>query len=217
MEQIALTATPRQGSGKGAARKLRAQGLVPAVLYGADREATSLSVKLRELEKVLRQVQGRTAFLSLEMGESEPAMAVVREIQRDALGKKYLHLDFYEVRRDQVLQMDVPLEFVGEALGLEQGGVMEIQTRYLTVEGTVLTIPENITVDLSHLDVGDSIHVEQIELPEGLGLITDPTVAVASCVIPTVVEEPEAEEAEEGEAEGEGEGEGEAEKAESDE
>ena len=213
MEQIALSATPRQGSGKGAARKLRAQGLVPAVLYGPAREAISLSVKLRELEKVLRQVQGRTAFLSLEMGEAEPAMAVVREIQRDALGKRYLHLDFYEVRRDQVLQMEVPLEFVGEAAGLEQGGVVEIQTRTVMVEGTVLTIPENITVDLSALQVGDSIHVEQIELPEGLGLITDPSVAVASCVVPMVVEETGAE----GEEEGEGEAgdEAEAEQAES--
>jgi large subunit ribosomal protein L25 len=187
------------------ARKLRAAGQIPAVLYGAGREATSLCVKLTELEKVLRQVHGRTAFLSLELGEAEPALAVLRELQTDALGKRYLHLDLYEVKRDQSLQLEVTLDFEGEAAGTEQGGVIEIQTREITVEGTVLTIPEKLTVDLSALEVGDSIHVEQIALPEGVTLVTDATVAVASCVMPAVVEEEEPEE--EGEEEGESEAE----------
>ena len=205
MQQIPLSVTRRQGAGKSLARKLRAAGSVPAVIYGAGREAESLSIALGDLEKLLRQVSGQTAFLSLLIDDETPRMAVIRDIQTDYLGQKPVHVDFYEVKADQELTLDVSIEFIGTPKGSEEGGLLDVQNHTVSVQGTVTSIPESLQLDVSELDIGDTIHASELELPEDVSLAIDSGVVIASCYIPavTVEEEPE-EELEEGEeAEGE--------------
>ncbi len=200
MEQIPLTATRRQGSGKSLARKLRAAGSIPAVIYGTGREAESLAIALGDMEKLMRQVSGQTAFLSLHIDDEEPRMAVVRDIQTDYLGQKPLHVDFYEVKADQQLTLDVSIELTGIPKGSEEGGLLDVQNRTISIQGTVTSIPESIELDVSDLDVGDTIHASDLELPEDVSLAIDGSAVIVSCYIPavTVEEEPE-EELEEGE------------------
>lgn len=204
MEQIPLSVTRREGTGKGHARKLRAAGFIPAVIYSAGREAENVSVAIRDLEKVLRQISGLTAFLSLKLDQSQPRLAVIREIQTDYLGKKPVHLDFYEVKADQELTMDVPVELVGTPKGADDGGVLDTQSYTVSVQGTVATIPERLELDISRMEIGDTIHAANLTLPEGVSLITDESVVIVSCYIPAAAEEGLGEELGEGE-EGEGE------------
>lgn len=205
MEQIPLSVTRRQGAGKSLARKLRAAGSIPAIIYGSGREAESLSIALGDLEKLLRQVSGQTAFLSLLIDDEKPRMAVIREIQTDYLGKQPLHVDFYEVKADQELTLDVTIEFIGTPKGSEEGGLLDVQNHTVSVQGTVTSIPESLQLDVSELGIGDTIHASELELPQGVSLAIDEGVVIASCYIPAVsAEEVSEEELEEGEeAEGE--------------
>lgn len=210
MEQIPLAATSREGAGKGAARRLRAAGEVPAVIYGAGKEADMLSVAQRDLEKVLRSVTGSIAFLALKVDEGSPRTAILQQLQTDPLGRKLLHVDFYEVRPDQKLTLDVALVYVGEAKGAGEGGVLSIAEHTLTVQGTVGDIPDSIEVDVTELEIDDAIYLRDLTMPEGVEAVADDELMLVAVNPPAL---PEEEPEEEGEGEGE-EGEEEAAEAE---
>ena len=199
MQQIPLTASLRQEAGKGFARRLRSQGQVPAVIYGKAGGNTRLSVQAFDLLKVLSQSSGSSALLSLSIGgENDPRLAVLQELQTDSLGKKIQHVDFLEVRPDQELTVDVTLEYEGEARGAAEGGIVSISLYTVPVRGKVADIPDSVSVDISALMIGDSIHVSQLQVPSTVSVEAEDDTLLVSCLRPALELEPE-ETGEEGE------------------
>lgn len=213
MEQIPLAVTTRTETKKGAARRLRAEGMVPAVIYGAGKGNTLLSVAVSDLIKVFKQAGGTTAFLALNVeGEGTPRLALMHEVQADTLGRKPVHVDFLEIRPDQEQVIEVPLEFVGTPAGAEEGGVMTVAAYTLAVRGLLAAIPDSIEVDVSGLNINDSIFAEDISVPGDVRAVIDENHVVVSVQPPTLAalpeEEAEGEELEGEEAEGEAQAEG---------
>lgn len=215
METV-LKAQARVGRGKGAARKLRAQGLVPGVLYGHGVEAVSISLSGKEVQQFFRQSHGAAMVVDLEV-DGAMHMVIPREVQRDHLHGRYIHIDFLEVRRDEKVKMSVEIHEVGEAAGVKTGGVLEHHLRDVEIECLPGDVPEQIDADVSELELGDMIRVRDIVVPSGVTILTDPDTPVISVITPAalrteadlllpgeegaVVEEaPEAEEGVEGEA-----------------
>ena len=202
----ALVADQRDATGKGAARKLRAVGRIPAVLYGRGVESKAISVDPNALQRLLQSGgAGMNTLIELSL-DGTARTVLVKEFQRDPVRGYPLHTDFYLVELDKKVEVSVPIHLTGRPQGVELGGILDHPLREIELECLPRAIPESIDVDVSALDVGDSIHVRALELPEGVSVHTDVNLAVASVVAPVVVEEPVAEEVEEGEeavAEGE--------------
>jgi len=189
MEQIPLAAVHRAGSGKSVTRKLRAVGQIPAVIYSAGHPAENLTVAMTDLEKVLRRVTGDTAFLSLKIDDGDPRMAVMRELQNDYMGRKVLHVDFYEVKADQKITLDVPLEFTGTAKGVNLGGVLTAAMHSVRLRGRMADLPDSIGVDVSDLGLGDGIQLSELPLPAGVEAVFDSNDVVVHCVEPMEAKE----------------------------
>jgi len=211
----ALVAELRDATGKGVARKLRAAGLIPAVVYGKGAETKAISVDPSALQRLLQSGgAGINTLIDLSV-DGTTRTVLVKELQRDPVRGRPLHTDFYLVDLDQKVEVSVPIRLVGRPPGVELGGILDHPLREIELECLPRAIPESVDVDVSELDVGQSVHVRDLELPEGSTVRTDVNLAVASVIAPVAVEEPVVEELEEGEealAEGE---EGEAESAES--
>ncbi|MEW5911957.1 MAG: 50S ribosomal protein L25 [Thermodesulfobacteriota bacterium] len=211
MEQIPLAVIRRESSGKEAAKKMRFAGSIPAVLYSGGQESQKLTVAMNDLEKVLRGVTGGTAFLSLAINDEPPRMAVIKQLQYDYLGKRVLHADFYEVSADQELTMDIPLSLLGEPKGMG-GGAMLSQSAYtVAVVGKVADIPDELTIDVSSMEVDDALHAQDIALPAGVRLASEENFQIVSLheavlAVEAPAAEAEAAEGEEAAAEGAAEG-----------
>lgn len=199
-KQVALAARARSGDGKSEARRLRREGRVPAIAYGADLEATPLSVDALDLYRALRTDAGTNAILRLEL-DGGSHLALAREIQRHPVRREILHVDFVTVSQDVKVTVDVPIVLVGEAPGVEEGGVADQTLHTASIEVLPLEVPDQVTLDVSDMQIGDVKRVSDLDLPSGAAVLDDPETSVVSVVPPTVepVEE-EAEEAVEGEA-----------------
>lgn len=209
MEQIPLAAARRESTGKGPARQMRLEGQVPAILYSGGQEAAKLAIDKAEIDRMLRVSSGGTAFLSLSIGDDAPRMAVIKELQFDYLGKNVLHADLYEVRADQELTIDVPIELVGEPKGMTTGTLLS-QTAYTApVVGTVASIPDSLSLDVSEMEIGDALYSDDLTLPEGAKLESEETFMIANLSEAVLALEEEEEEGEEELAEGEEAAEGE--------
>jgi len=211
-----LKAKTRDGSGKGAARKLRADGLVPAVLYGEKKGSRLLSLEERELDALFRHhgLGSHLVDLDVEGEAGGPALVLIREIQQHPSRRTLLHLDLQHVSATKKIHLTVPVALKGEPAGVKTGGgVLELLARELEIQCLPDNIPSEIEVDVTALEIGDSVHVSDLALSD-LTILNSPETAVATVVRPTVVSEPSAEagkEAAEGEAaEGEAAPEGEA-------
>ena len=176
----------RADSGKGVARKLRAAGRVPAVFYGHDQEATPLSVDAREMIHVLRSSGGSNVLLDL-MVDGTAHLAMPREIQRDHIHNKLIHIDFLAVSRTETITVDVPVIEFGEAAGVKEGGVVEHHLRDLHVECLPQDVPERLEVDITALNIGDMIHVRDVPVPAGVTVLTNPDDAVLSVITPAAL------------------------------
>jgi large subunit ribosomal protein L25 len=181
-----LEAERRENSGKGVARKLRAAGRVPAVFYGHDQEATRLSVDSREMVHVLHSSGGSNVLLDLIV-DGKPHLAMPREIQRDHIHNKLIHIDFLAVSRTETITVDVPVIEVGEAAGVKEGGVVEHHLRDLHVECLPQDVPERLEVDITELNIGDMIHVRDVPVPAGVTVLTNPDDAVLSVITPAAL------------------------------
>jgi large subunit ribosomal protein L25 len=194
-----LDATRRQADGKGAARRLRAAGKVPAVVYGRAMEPVAVAVDSRELYHVLHTEAGSNVLIDLRVGR-ERHLAMPREIQRDHIKGRFIHVDFLEVRRDVKITVDVPIELVGESHGVKEGGVVEHHLWDIKLECLPGDVPERIEIDISRLGIGDSIRVADLTTPGGTIIVSDPESAVVAVVPPPILRlEEELEEAVEGE------------------
>ncbi len=205
MSEYQLAAEPRTDTGKGAARRARAGGRVPAVLYGHGIEPRHLTVDARQFGQALRS-GGANALLQLQLG-GDRHLALAREIQRHPVRGSYTHVDFLVVRRGEVVTVAVPVHLVGDAPGVVQGGILDQDVHQLSVEAEVTSVPEVIDGDVSGLQIGDVLRVGDLKPPAGVTVLDDPEAPVASVVAPTVEPVEVEEEAAEGEAEAEAEGE----------
>jgi len=199
MSEYKLAAENRSEAGKGAARRLRASGRVPAVLYGHGTKPQHLSVDARQFGQALRTDAGVNVLISLEVGRDQH-LALAKEIQRHPVRGNFIHVDFIQVRRGEKVHVQVPVHLVGEAPGAREGGIVDQDLYQLNVEAEVTAVPEAVEADVSGLGIGDVLRVADLKAPGGAVILDDAEASVVSVVAPTVEAEPEAEEAEEGEA-----------------
>jgi large subunit ribosomal protein L25 len=199
MEQIQVEAFIRNQSGKGPARTLRRSGQIPAIFYGPETKPISLYVRQMDLEKIFKKHSGENLFFQVQLkGEhqEESRTAMLKELQKDPVSRAYLHVDFYEVSLTKELEVEVGLRIVGKPKGVEKGGMLQEARRDLQIRCLPRNIPEYIEVDVSGLDIGDSIHVRDLKLAEELRILNDPQTTLVTVVAP--IEEKAAEEAKAG-------------------
>ena len=202
MEIHPLKAQTRNSAGKGTARRLRQEGRIPAVLYGPDIDSMPLSVSIYDIEQLLKKINYAQALLKLQIedGNYPPKTVMIREIQTEPLGQNFRHMDLYELDMKRKQVITVPVVTTGVSKGVEEGGILQIIRRELDVQCLPSDIPEQITIDISNLDVGESVHVEEVEVEGDVEILHDVNFTILTVVAPKMPEEAEEEaEAEEGE------------------
>jgi large subunit ribosomal protein L25 len=188
--QVSLKAGRREPKGKGGARKLRALGDVPAVLYGAGAEPVSIRLNAHEAELLFRSISVDNTLINLEVeGEKAPVVTLVREIQTHPARAALLHVDFYRVQMDVEVELEVPLHLDGTAAGVKEGGVVDQPIHDLPVRCLPSDIPEAIHVDVSNLNIGDLLRVKDLVVPKGVTILLDGERTVCSVQVPTKLEE----------------------------
>ena len=206
MELIELKTNKRTATGNGPARRLRQSGRIPAVYYGPNTEPVLLSVNKNDLEQVLKKGGIGQVMLNLVIqknGETLNMPAMIKELQTHPVSRNFIHVDFYEIKMDRKITVKVPVTTTGVAKGVELGGILQIVRRELEVECLPLAVPESIVIDVTDLDIGDSVHVGKISLEGEIEILEDDNRTVVTILHPKLEEEekPEEEEAEEGAAE----------------
>jgi large subunit ribosomal protein L25 len=189
MATVSLSAKTRDTIGTGNARKLRQQGEVPAVIYGHSREATSLSLNTRDVEKLLAQIAGTSTVVELTV-DGRTARTLIREVQRHPFKRQVLHVDFQELVAGEKVTLRVPLRFHGTPIGVrESGGILEETMHQISLRVDPSTIPDHIDVDVGALTIGHSIHVRDLTLPAGAEVMDDEDATVALVSAPRAVVE----------------------------
>jgi large subunit ribosomal protein L25 len=189
-DAVKITVQPRdaaknRGTGTRAARKLRGRGLIPAVIYGHKEAVVPITVTRDDVWRLVK-APGRLADLELD-GKAETVL--IRDVQWDHLGKEVLHLDFARVSAEEVIETDVPLELRGHAAGIAAGGIVEHVVHTLRVTCRAGSIPDSLKADISHLQVGDGLHVRELVLPSDVTVKADPDLLLVHVIVRAVVEE----------------------------
>jgi large subunit ribosomal protein L25 len=196
MATASLSAKPRTDKGKGNARKLRAAGDVPGVIYGHGRQPQPLTVNAREFDRLADRVRITSTVIELAL-DGKTARTLIRELQRDPIKRTVLHIDFQELVAGEKIVVSVPLRFTGTADGVKNGGgILEEVMHSVEVRVDPSNIPDHIDVDVTPLTIGHSLHISDLTLPSGVEVTDDPeqTVVVVSApraeeeVVPAVVE-----------------------------
>jgi large subunit ribosomal protein L25 len=202
LEIFDLKTNIRIRKGNGPARSLRREGRIPAVLYGPKTEPVNLSVAAKDLENVLKEGTAGQILLNLivENGETFNRPAMIKEVQRNPLSRDFLHVDFYEIDMKRKIVVPIPVVTTGKSKGVEAGGMLQVIRRELEVLCMPSQIPDCIEIDITDLDMGDSIHVEDIPLQGDLEVVHDVNFTVATVLSPKAVEVEEELEGEEEEA-----------------
>jgi large subunit ribosomal protein L25 len=203
LDLIELKTNIRTTTGNGPARRIRMTGQIPAVLYGPKTEPVLLSVNKSDLELVFKKGGIGQVILNLviqQNGETTTRPAMIKELQTHPVSRNFIHIDFYEIKMDQKITAKIPVVTTGIAKGVELGGMLQIIRRELEVECLPLAVPEFIEIDISDLDIGDSIHVGDIRVEGEIEFLEDDNYTVVTVLSPKLEEEEE-EEAEEEEAE----------------
>lgn len=204
MELQPLKVTTRAESGKGGARQVRRSGNVPGVLYGLSGDSVQLKVDAREFDLLLQGSQGAHALVQLEF-EGQPELsipAMIKDIQYHPVRDHVMHTDFLRIDLSKKIHTSVPIRFEGNSRGVIEGGVIDYQTREVEVSCLPMEVPDAIVINIEALEIGDSIHVRDLLIPDNVDLLTSVDRAVAAVHAPRVIVEEVAEE-EEALAEGE--------------
>ena len=190
MELIDLKAKLRQETGKGMARTLRRSERVPAIVYGSKVDPVMLSIGTVEFDKIVRDNGIQGVFLKLAVdGESKKTRTVMlKEVQMDVFQKEYLHVDFHEIDMEAKVSVEVPVRIVGEAKGVIEGGVLQIIRRELVVLCKPADVPDDIAIDVSDMEIGDAVHLEEIVLDEKVEIPHEVDFTVVTLVPPTAEE-----------------------------
>jgi len=192
MAVIPLGGTRREDLGKGGARKARAAGHIPAVLYGHGKEPVPVSIAAREFDLALRSHKGGNPIVNLAVGGGEYT-ALIRAVQYDPLTHDVLHLDFQHISLTETIEVKVAVHLTGLPIGVKDGGgILETILREIEVRCLPTAIPAAIEVDVSHLNIGDSVHIREVTVPN-VTILNDGAETIATVVPPTVMEEKPAE------------------------
>src|SRR5271155_4110515 len=183
-ESVLLPTQPRSSSGTHEARRMRKQGLIPAVIYGHKEDTVSVTVNRDDLHKIIRQ-HIRVVDLDAS-GKTEKAL--IRDVQWDHLGHDILHVDFARVAADERIKIEVRIELRGSAPGVTAGGVLDQPIHSLMVECLAIAVPESIRVPIGELQIGLAVHVKELKLPEGVTPAVDPEAIVVQVAAPKVEE-----------------------------
>jgi large subunit ribosomal protein L25 len=184
MELIELSVAKRESTGKGAARKLRADNVIPGIIYGAKIEPVKVSIDVNTFDKVIREHGTTGLFFDLKVEGETGRMVMLKEIQMDPFGLRYLHIDFHEIDMDATVSIVVPVEVEGISAGVKEGGMVQIIRRDLEVICKPKDTPESIKLDISELEIGDSIHVADIDLGAEIEIPFDTNFTVVTIVPP---------------------------------
>ena len=197
-ERVKLEVQQRETRGSAATRRLRREGLIPGVLYGRGNAPHPFCVPERELRKALTGPAGLHAILDVVLdGQKTTHASILKDYQADVITGRLAHIDLQEVRLDQPIQAQVVIELVGEAQGSVEGGVLSQVSREINVEALPLEVPERIEVDVTAMQMGDTLRLSEIVVPEGVKFLDDPEeTVIATVTVPTQIVEPEPEEEE---------------------
>jgi len=200
MAIIQLDSKKRTVTGKGSARKLRSVGRLPVILYGPETSPIMLSLDYKQLQKILRGKSAENIIFDLKIdsnGTNQSMRVMIKEIQKDPVTRDYLHVDFYEISMEKELEVDIPVYLVNTPIGVSEGGILEHIRRELKISCMPKNLVDKIEIDVSGLAIGESLHMEDIDLPPGLKSIEDGDLTIATVVAPTIEEEKIEEEGEE--------------------
>lgn len=201
MERSELEVKPREGTGKSVARKLRAQGLIPAIFYGPKQKPVPICVDPKALRQALHTKSGLNTLLGLksEVPELNGRTVMLKEFQTHPLQGGFIHADLIEIDLNSPVRVQVPIKLTGHAAGVVQGGSLEQNLWEIEIESLPLNIPDEVVVEVSSLEIGQSLHVKDLKVAEGVKILEDPEAPVASVFMPKlVVEAPAAAAAAEG-------------------
>jgi len=187
----AINVTPREKVGK-ANRRLALDNQIPAVLYGPGREPLSLAVDRHDFELFIGKHAAGSTLVDLKIeGHKKSVSAMIREVQHSAVKGNVLHIDFLEVSMDKPVHAVVTLHLVNDPAGVKAGGVLTVNLHEINIEAKPAELPETMEVDVANLELGDSVHVSDIVAPDGVAILDDPELVVASVQAPRVeLEEP---------------------------
>jgi len=203
MDQYTLSAQVRDRFGKESAKKLRQANQIPAVFYGPESDPTPLTVNYTDLEKLIKKSSGENIIIGLEIVKDknrDKKQVMLKELQMDPIKNRFIHADFYEIRMDQELVIDIPITLINSPKGVKMGGILQHIRRELTVSCLPGKIVDQLELDVSELDIGDALHIGDIPLPEGITAVDEDNLTIATVVAPAIEEEEGVEEelAEEG-------------------
>ncbi len=186
-QDIVLSVQPRAGRGRSVVRKLRSDGLLPGVIYGPGIEPVALSVPRSELLKVLH-AHGAHPLVTVKVDGGQDYLALVKDLQIDAVKQVALHVDFHRVQADKPVQTEVEVHLIGDPAGIKLGGILDITTRLVSIEALPRDLPEKIELDVSDMEIGDVRRVSDLRAPAGVTILTDPEESLASVITPRVEE-----------------------------
>lgn len=202
-----LGAKIRTETGKGPARKLRSMGRLPAIFYGPEINPIMLSIDYMQIKKILKGKSAENIIFDLRIDSDEKSQskkAMIKELQRDPVTRDYLHVDFYEIAMGKELEVDIPVHLINTPIGVSEGGILELARRGLKVSCMPEDMVDKIDIDVSGLDIGQSLHIKDIAFPPGLKSTEDENLTIATVIAPIpTAEEEEVEEEEVEEPEGE--------------
>ncbi|MBF0491416.1 MAG: 50S ribosomal protein L25 [Deltaproteobacteria bacterium] len=185
MDQVQLTVEARKAGGKGVARRVRAAGKIPGVIYGKGFENILVQVDPKEFKTALASSStGQNTLINIKIQGHEALMAMIKDYQADVLTREYTHLDFLKIDLNKKIRVDVVIEVVGKAEGVKEGGILEIIRREVPVICLPTAIPKSIPVDVTSLKVGSSVHVNDLKLSEGIEIPHDVNYTLISIVAP---------------------------------
>jgi large subunit ribosomal protein L25 len=173
MKRFDITIADRQDIGKGANRRLRTSGQIPAVVYGTGNATRKVALNYRDFERLIATPGGETGLLDMKGDADGGGVAIIREIQRDPVTRRFLHVDLYAISMDQENEFEVAVHGVGIPVGVREGGLLETHVRTVTVRCLPADIPNVFNVDLTTLRGNQSIHVSDLQLPEKVSMVTD--------------------------------------------
>jgi large subunit ribosomal protein L25 len=187
MATVSLSANSRDATGKGAARTLRSQGQIPAVIYGHGRDPLPLALNARDLDKMLSHIQAESTVIEVTVG-AQTAKTLIREIQRHPIKRQILHVDFQALVAGEKVTVNIPIVLVGIPEGVRlEGGVLDHTLRELEIEVDPSNIPDRFELDVTSMVIGDSKHVSDLSIPPGVEVLDDPETSVAVLAAPRAV------------------------------
>lgn len=189
MQFTELSADLRTQTGSASSRRLRKQGLLPAILYGKNRESVSLTVNEKEVDNILRTKLGKNSLINITIKGGKNDKVMIKDYQGHVITRRLTHIDFWIVSEDQTVHVSVPVRIDGKPIGLQNGGLLEITTRQVDLICKVGHIPEEIIVDVTALNVGQNIHLSDIKLPTGASVADKYNPTIAAVQLPAKEEE----------------------------